>query len=167
MSARALGAAAADAAVRPDQDLRRCLGHFATGVTIVSYRGADGPAGLTVNSFTSVSLDPPLVLVCLQRRSRAVEPLRRQPFAVSMLRADQRDLAWHFAGRPVAGLDPGWAEAGGVPAPADRLAWLACDPWAMHEAGDHVIVIGRVRDFAAGPDDPLCFFRGQFMELAS
>lgn len=159
-------AAAAATAVAPlDLPLRRCLGHFATGVAIVSYDAPTGTRGLTVNAFTSVSLDPPLVLVCLDKRSRAIGHVPQSPFAVNVLHANQRDLARHFAGRPVSDVAPAWQRIDAVPVLTDCLAWLACAPWSHHDAGDHVIVVGRVVAFGTNPQTPLCFFRGEFIEL--
>jgi flavin reductase (DIM6/NTAB) family NADH-FMN oxidoreductase RutF len=146
--------------------LRQCLGHFATGVAVVSYETAAAEArGLTVNSFTSVSLDPPLVLICLNKRSRAIDRLPRVPFAVNVLGADQRDLAWHFAGKPANAL-PIWQCLGKVPLLAQSLAWMTCDPWSNHDAGDHIILVGRVREFGVNQQDPLCFYRGEFIGIA-
>lgn len=157
------------AAGRPDLSLRRCLGHFATGVAIVTYDTPEGPRGLTVNSLTSVSLDPPLVLVCVGKGSKAAERLPGTAFAVNVLHADQRDLAWHFAGRPSETIRPEWHGEAGAPRLADSLAWLACEPWSVHDAGDHLIVLGSVQafgaGFGAGMDEPLCFFRGEFLQL--
>lgn len=145
--------------------LRRCLGHFATGVAVVTYDGEDQPRGLTVNSFTSVSLDPPLILVCLDKRSRAVPHLVGGPFAVNVLSADQRDLAWHFSGKSV-GATPIWRRIGGVPLLEYSLAWMTCAPWSKHDAGDHLILVGKVERFGSGQQDPLCFYRGQFARMA-
>ena len=157
--------AAAAAMAAADLPLRRCLGHFATGVAIVSYDGPAGPRGLTVNAFTSVSLDPPLVLVCLDKRSKAMGHVPQSPFAVNVLHADQRHLAWHFSGRHVSDVEPAWRRIDAVPLLTDCLAWLACTPWSHHDAGDHVIVVGRVIAFGASSQTPLCFFRGEFIEL--
>jgi flavin reductase (DIM6/NTAB) family NADH-FMN oxidoreductase RutF len=141
--------------------LRRCFGHFATGVAVVTYDGGDQPRGLTVNSFTSVSLDPPLVLVCLDKRSRAIPHLIGAPFGVNVLTAGQRDLAWHFAGKSV-GAVPAWRNIGLVPLLDHSLAWMTCTPWSSHDAGDHLILVGKVDCFGSGQHDPLCFYRGQF-----
>lgn len=154
-----------DAFAPPDLSLRQCLGHFATGVTIVTYAGDNGPQGVTVNSFTSVSLDPPLVLVCLDRRSRAIPHVTTRPFAVNVLHAQQQELAWHFAGRPTDVRAPPWGADTVAPLLSDSLAWLACEPWVHHEAGDHLIVVGKVVDFGASGHRPLCFYRGQFVPL--
>jgi flavin reductase len=146
--------------------LRQCLGHFATGVAVVSYETAASEArGLTVNSFTSVSLDPPLVLICLNKRSRAIEHLPRVPFAVNVLGADQRDLAWHFAGKPT-DTRPIWRRVGNVPLLAQSLAWMTCEPWSNCDAGDHMILIGSVQEFGVNQQDPLCFYRGEFIGIA-
>lgn len=148
------------------QALRHCLGRFATGVAVASYDAVHGdPRGLTVNSFTSVSLDPPLVLICLHKRSKAIEHLPGAPFGVSILGVDQQHLARHFAGKST-GEAPAWRYVGGVPLLERSLAWMACDPWSNHEAGDHVIIVGRVRDFGADQQDPLCFYRGAFVGVA-
>ncbi|MFB9269995.1 flavin reductase family protein [Bradyrhizobium erythrophlei] len=146
--------------------LRQCLGHFATGVAVVSYETAAFEVrGLTVNSFTSVSLDPPLVLICLNKRSRAIEHLPRTPFAVNVLGADQRDLAWHFAGRAT-DTQPIWRRVGNVPLLAQSLAWMTCEPWSNCDAGDHVILIGHVQEFGVSQQAPLCFYRGEFIGIA-
>jgi flavin reductase (DIM6/NTAB) family NADH-FMN oxidoreductase RutF len=165
MSSLAAPAAGAKSIEKPDISLRHCLGHFATGVAIATYDTPDSARGLTVNSFTSVSLDPPLVLVCLDKRSRAISDLPRQPFGVNMLHSSQRELAWHFAGRPSPTLQPIWRRVGQVPLLSESLAWLVCEPWSNHEAGDHVIVVGRVMEFGVSDKDPLCFFRGELVDL--
>ena len=162
---------AAPAAERREPSLRRCLGHFATGVAIVTYEADDGPRGVTINSLTSVSLDPPLLLVCLDKRSKAIGWLPRAPFAINVLHASQRSLAWHFAGKRIDGIEPGWSRAGATPRLSESLAWLACEPWSCHDAGDHIIIVGRISefgmdaDFETGAQRPLCFFRGEFVEL--
>jgi len=152
-------------AARTGGSLRHCLGHFTTGVTIVSYHSGVGPRGLTINSFTAVSLDPPLVLICLDRQSKAIDIVPRSGFAINVLRASQQNMAEHFAGREHPGLTPEWRTVGDVPLLASSLAWIKCAPWSSHEAGDHVIVVGRVTDFGADGEDPLCFYRSRFVQL--
>jgi flavin reductase len=151
----------------PALSLRHVLGHFATGVTVVSYSGPEGPRGMTVNSFTSVSLDPPLVLACVDKRSRSIAHLLGKAFAVNVLHARQQELARHFSGRSVEGYEPDWSVEHTAPVLRDSLACLVCEPWTHLDAGDHVIALGRVTHFNASPKAPLCFFRGRFIELAA
>ncbi|KNB50710.1 flavin reductase family protein [Streptomyces caatingaensis] len=145
------------------RQLRTCLGHFATGVTVVSC-GPDGaPHGATVNSFTAVSLDPPLVLVSLHRDSKAARLLPGRPFTVNVLAGEQAALARHFAGRG-SGAAPRWIPSGTGLAPrlAGSLATVSCAPWATHDGGDHLLFLGRVEEFAVRRDArPLVFYRGE------
>ena len=149
----------------PQRGYRHCLGHFATGVTVVSYDHPEGPRGLTVNSFTSVSLDPALILVCVDRRSRAADGLCGTGFAVNVLRADQHAIAAFVAGMADSHPAGGWLREDGVPCLDDCMARLLCRPWASHDAGDHRLVIGEVTAYGAVAAAPLCFFRGQFVAL--
>ena len=148
--------------------LRRCLGRFATGVTVVSYRSHEGMRGVTVNSFTSVSLDPPLVLVSIARGAKAAVALRDAPFTVNVLAADQLDLAWTFAGRPVTGARVRWdSRVGGVAHLRGSAAWFECAPWDAIDAGDHVLVLGDVVAHDQRQVDPLLFQSGKFRALGS
>lgn len=149
--------------------LRRALGAFATGVTIVTSRDADGaPIGLTANSFTSVSLDPPLVLVCIGENAASYGAFRTATrFAVSVLRADQVDAARLFATR---GADKfagaAWRTAvTGAPLLEGAAAWFDCVTHAVTPAGDHAILIGRVVDFGENDAPPLGYHRGGFVEI--
>lgn len=154
-----------------DSDILRAVcGRFATGVTVVS-AGREEPSGMTANSFTSVSLDPPLILVCVNRNAsiyRAV--LESGSFAVSMLSARQEQVARYFADRSrPRGLaefgEIGWSPAPrtGAPVLHDALAWLDCALATSYEGGDHVIFIGSVLASGCGPaHDALIFFGGRF-----
>jgi flavin reductase (DIM6/NTAB) family NADH-FMN oxidoreductase RutF len=148
-------------------EFRRALGHFATGVTVVTYKpeGIDEFRGTTVNSFTSVSLDPPLILVSLGRQTRSAAALHRgKPFAVNVLHHGQRDLAMHFAGRrPEERV--AWEVQAGVPHLAVCGAHFRCVTRDVHEAGDHVLVVGLVEEFQASEHPPLLFYRGAFEHL--
>jgi flavin reductase (DIM6/NTAB) family NADH-FMN oxidoreductase RutF len=152
-------------------EFRRALGHFATGVTVVTYapEDADEYRGTTVNSFTSVSLEPPLVLVSLGRQSRAAAALRPgSAYAVNVLHHGQRDLAVRFAGRPQP--PPGqtrveWEVRAGVPHLAGCGAHFRCVARDVHDAGDHVLVVGLVEEFQAYGHEPLLFYRGAFEHL--
>ena len=154
---------------------REVIGSFATGVAIVTASGPDGPAGLTTNAVTSLSLDPLLLLVCFDNGSRTLPIVRDAGrFAVNVLRAGQQDLAKVFASKAQQPEKFGAAThtvAHGVPVLDDALAWIACDLDELHPAGDHTIGIGRVTLLSAGdaPDgahDPLLFFRGGFARLS-
>jgi flavin reductase (DIM6/NTAB) family NADH-FMN oxidoreductase RutF len=155
---------------------RQVIGHFATGVAIVTCYGPDGPTGLTTNAVTSVSLEPHLLLVCFDNASRTLGAVRSaRRFAVNVLRAGQEDLARVFASKRVAEekFDAvTHTVAHGVPVIDDALAWIACDLDSLTEAGDHTIGIGRVTHLSADDapsrsNDPLLFFRGGFGRLAS
>jgi 3-hydroxy-9,10-secoandrosta-1,3,5(10)-triene-9,17-dione monooxygenase reductase component len=150
---------------------RQVMGHFATGVAIVTCSGPDGPAGLTTNAVTSVSLEPLLLLVCFDNTSRtllAVRDARR--FAVNVLRAGQEDLARVFASKRVAREKfeaVTHMVAHGVPVLDGALAWLACDLRELHPGGDHTIGIGAVTHLDADPGgEPLVWFRGTYRSVA-
>lgn len=153
----------------PSHLLRSALGCFATGVTIVTTREGDRPVGVTANSFTSVSLDPPLVLVSLARTASSLPTFERaQTFAVNVLNVDQQASAAQFASRVedrFAGVE--WeASESGSPILTGSLASFECEKYAMHDGGDHRILIGRVlRARFAPPRDPLVFYRGKFRQL--
>ncbi|MCR4266642.1 flavin reductase family protein [Nitratireductor sp. ZSWI3] len=144
--------------------LRRCFGKFATGVTVVSLAVDGRPHGLTVNSFASVSLDPPLVLICVDKRSKAAAGLSGTCFAVNVLSAAQENLAWHFAGKSRLG-EIAWEAAGDVPCLPHSLARILCRPWSRVDAGDHFVVVGEVYEFTSGETEPLAFFAGRFARL--
>jgi flavin reductase (DIM6/NTAB) family NADH-FMN oxidoreductase RutF len=148
--------------------LRDTLGRFATGVTIVSTAGADGIHAMTANAFTSVSLEPPLVLVSVDNRTRMHRLLpNTRRYGVSVLAAEQERLALHFAGRPAADQEDPFVWEGDVPVVSEAIAHFACDSFAVHEAGDHTLYIGQVRGFEARPGHPLLFHSGQFTRVAN
>ena len=152
--------------------LRQGMGRFATGVTLVTTRdGAGRPAGTTANAVSSLSLDPPLLLVCLARTSLTLRALRGHGhFAVNVLAATHADAARRFARRGSAGA---WEtvehRTGRTGSPRVEGALTVVDCALAHElpGGDHVIVVGRVLDVETGPgpDDPLLYFRGAFASL--
>jgi flavin reductase (DIM6/NTAB) family NADH-FMN oxidoreductase RutF len=141
-------------------ELRRCLAQFATGVTVVTYRHLGVPRGVTVNAFTSVSLDPPLVLVSLARAGRSSGRLRHSGFAVNVLAADQRDLALLFADRPTAGAVVQWRDGRVAPYLEGCVATLQCRPWRCYAAGDHLLHLGEVQKLTTLGGDPLVFHDG-------
>jgi flavin reductase (DIM6/NTAB) family NADH-FMN oxidoreductase RutF len=150
--------------------LRSVLGKFATGVTVVA-AGRDAPCGMTANAFTSVSILPPLVLVCVNRSAAVHQAvLESGSFAVSVLSAHQEQVARYFAShsrpRGPAEFDSvDWSPgpSTGSPVINGALAWLDCDLADSYDGGDHVIFIGSVRDSGTGPaHDALLFFGGDF-----
>jgi flavin reductase (DIM6/NTAB) family NADH-FMN oxidoreductase RutF len=150
--------------------LRHCLSRFVTGVVVVSYRAEGEVRGLTVNSFTSVSLEPPLVLVSVARASRATGQLGRVAFSVNVLGASQLDLALHFAGRPQTPVEVGWQMTGDDLAPVldGAIAIFRCQPWQSYDGGDHLLHLGYVLETDAADDrEPLLFHRGQFSDIGT
>lgn len=150
---------------------REVLGSYPTGVTVVTGRSGDGvPFGLTVNSFTSVSLDPPLVLVCIDRLSSSHDPLvEGGSFVVNVLARGQMGLATRFASEPSAGRFDGvaWDEGPlGDPVLPDAVAWLACSLEAVHGAGDHSILVGRVEALEGSDREALAYHRGSYAMVA-
>jgi flavin reductase (DIM6/NTAB) family NADH-FMN oxidoreductase RutF len=142
---------------------RGSLGRFATGVAIVTFDGATRRHGITVNSFMSVSLEPPLVLVGIARSAKAHDELAARPFAVNILGAEQRQLAMHFAGWP--GAEPVWVESATAPRLAGVLAYFECTPWAAYDGGDHTLYVGEVTDFNYRRGDALAFANSRFTTI--
>jgi flavin reductase (DIM6/NTAB) family NADH-FMN oxidoreductase RutF len=149
---------------------RDALAQFATGVTVVTTLDRDGePRGFTANSFTSVSLDPPLVLVCVSRRVNSYPVLTQSGgFVVNILAQGQRQLSQRFASKePDKFAGVAWApSATGAPILDGALAWLECLPWRRVTAGDHVVLIGEVVDLGVNPGEPLAFFGRAYGALA-
>ncbi len=152
------------------QDFRRVMGAFATGVTLVTTVDSQGTAyGLTVNSFTSVSLDPMLILVCLDLRLSGLDVfLQAGKFAVNILSEDQQNVSNHFASR--GSEREGWFDAvgkTGVPLLNHSVAHLECRLLETHPAGDHLILIGEVLEAEGGSSEhpPLVFFGGRYRRL--
>jgi len=150
--------------------LRDALGCFATGVTVVTCLGPEGnPAGLTVNSFTSVSLDPPLLLVCLHKMAASATALiEASHFAVNVLQTGQQPASIRFATRDEDrfGATPWACGEAGAPILKDSLGVFECERYAVHDGGDHHILIGQVvKASFDGSLDPLLFFRGRYRRL--
>ena len=145
------------------------MGMLPTGVTIVTASGPDGPAGATANAVSSLSIEPMLMLACLDRGSRtllAVQAANR--FGVSVLHAGQEEIARSFATKaPVAEKwqGVGWSERDGLPAIDDALVFVACDLRDVIAGGDHVIVTGEVSGLETAEGDPLVFHGGEYRPL--
>jgi 3-hydroxy-9,10-secoandrosta-1,3,5(10)-triene-9,17-dione monooxygenase reductase component len=156
--------------LRPDEaQFRAVLGHFATGVTVITAIDDGEPVGMAANSFTSVSLEPPLVLFCAASSSTTWPRIQRSgAFTVNILGAHQEAVSQLFATR---GADRfgavGWRiGVGGSPVLDDVLAYIDCKIEAEHQAGDHVIVVGRALDLGIAADaSPLLFHRGAYGRL--
>jgi flavin reductase (DIM6/NTAB) family NADH-FMN oxidoreductase RutF len=150
---------------------RTALGTFATGVTVITTRPPDGEAlGITVNSFASVSLDPPLVLFSLDRASHSFGAFAAAShYVVNVLADDQQDLSRRFSKTGQHGVEGVEAEigAGGCPRLAGALAQLECAIEARHDGGDQVIYLGRVLAFHMRDDgQPLLYFRSRYADVA-
>lgn len=149
--------------------LRQAFGTFATGVTVVTTRQPDGtPRGFTANSFTSVSLDPPLLLVCLAKTAHSADTFATAPhFAVNILAEDQKAVSGLFASR----APDKFAQCAWTPGPADMplidgsLAQFTCAAHQLVDAGDHLILIGRIDHFATTEGQPLGYFRGTYFSI--
>lgn len=146
------------------QQFRAALGRFATGVTVVTCLSRDGPLGITANSFASVSLDPPLVLWSPARASRRFKAFSgADHFSIHVLADDQGDIGHGFARDGQAFPAGAWAETDkGVPVLDTCLARFDCRKFAIHDAGDHAIIVGRVITAMAQQGDPLVFADGVY-----
>lgn len=144
---------------------RAVLGHFASGVVLVTGMHDEKPAGFTCQSFFSLSLDPPLVAISPSRSSTSWPRVSSSgSICVNVLSSEQEDLAWAFSqsgGDKFAGV--GWVPgANGAPRIQESLAWLECTVLDVHEAGDHWLVTATVTDLEQGHGQPLLFYRGGF-----
>lgn len=151
---------------------RQVLGHFPTGVTVVTAATPDGPAGLAVGSFFSVSLEPPLVAFCAAKTSSSYPKIADAGhFVVNVLAEDQEDVSRVFASKGTdkfAGIGYRRALGTGAPVIEGVVAWIGCDIEDVHEAGDHWIVVGLVHEMEIGHEGgPLVFFRGGYSRLGS
>jgi len=150
-------------------NFRAAMAALPTGVTIVAAPGPEGPAGATANAVCSLSIEPMLMLACLDRGSRtllAVQAADR--FGISVLHKGQEAVARSFATKaPIAEKWAGvaWSERAGVPAIDDALVHVACELRDVIAAGDHVILTGEVVDLGAGNGDPLVFYGGEYRPL--
>ena len=158
----------------PARVFRDTIGRFPTGVAIVTSIGSDGPAGMTTNAVTSLSLNPLLIIVCFEARSRTLDVVRStRRFGVNVLRADDEALATVFASKRVGPekfqtlTDRRWHEQHGVPVLDRAIAWVACELQELLPGGDHEIGIGAVVGTGTGADgDPLVFHRGRYTTTA-
>lgn len=155
------------------RQFRDALGLYPTGIAVVTAAADDGAVGgLTVNSFTSISLDPPLIMVALARTISSLDIFERAShFAVSLLREDQRHVSASFAKSDLAKWQAGHHRHGALaPIIHPNLAAFECEVFARHDGGDHRLLLGRVVSMEAATDGaprPLLYYRGQYRELAA
>jgi len=156
-------------------EFRRTIGNFATGCTVATLPG-DPPHGMTANAVSSVSLDPPLVLLCVDHGTACYERLSGgdDAYCLNILAEDQQDLGDHFAAIDELDDDPfetrpTRTEVTGAPVFENAIAYLDCSVEAAHEAGDHTIYVGRAESVGVldGGADPLLFFRGEWDRLSA
>ena len=152
------------------RELRNAFGSFATGVTIITTREADGtPRGLTANSFSSVSLEPPLLLVCIAKSALSLRVFQEAPcFSVNILEHSQTDVSRIFASQIADKFDrvPWERGVSDVPLLRGSLARFSCETDRQIDAGDHTILLGKVVDFDYQNGTPLSYFRGQYGTLS-
>jgi len=159
------------AVFEPDPErFRQVLGHFCTGITIIAAVDDGEPVGFSCQAFAALSLEPPLVVFCPARTSSTWPRIERAGFfCANVLSADQRHLARLF-GRsdPNRFTDVGWVpDTAGSPVIDGVLTWAGCQVQAVHPAGDHYVVIGRVLELGdCGPQRPLLFYRGRYATSA-
>jgi flavin reductase (DIM6/NTAB) family NADH-FMN oxidoreductase RutF len=154
--------------VSPDE-FRSVLGRFPSGVSVVTTKAADGSdEGMTVSAFCSVSLEPPLVLICIEKTASVHEALTRAPrFVVNVLSAKQEQIARRFS---IVDIDRfegvGFSRSrNGIAVLDDVLGVIECSRFALHDAGDHTIIVGEVEAGRAENGTPLLYYRGGYAEL--
>jgi len=153
------------------REFRDAMGAFASGITVITTQSAEGPVGFTCQSFTSVSIDPPLISFSIARTSRSLTAVRAHgSLVVNVLGAQQRDLSGQFARSGTdkwAGVEWAPSEINGAPVLAGALGWVAGAVEQEIEAGDHLIFLVAVSGISTGVEsDPLLFYRGAYHELA-
>jgi flavin reductase (DIM6/NTAB) family NADH-FMN oxidoreductase RutF len=154
--------------IGPDE-FRKVLGHFASGVTVITTCDSEGrPTGLTASAFTSVSLDPPLVLVCVSHKSQSYPAIvERGRFAVNFLRREQEDVSRRFATSRLDKFEgvPHRVSELGLPLLTEALAHVECVIVNTHVEGDHTVFIGRVENSGTTDGMPLMYYRGKYDSL--
>jgi len=149
----------------------RLMGSFASGVTVITSRGEDGlPRGFTASAFCSLSLDPPLCIVCVDLRTESLPAIRStRAFVVNILASDQQEISQRFAAKAsdkFADLAYREGPATGSPVFEGVVAWVECRVRDILEGGDHVVVVGEIQAGDALDGDPLLYFRGEYRAFA-
>lgn len=150
-----------------DRFFRNAMGKFATGITVVTTQ-IDGDAhGMTANAFMSVSLNPKLVLVSIDKRAKMLASIQQtKRFAISFLSGDQQEESMRFAGQIKDAAPYSFEQLGDFPVIKDGLANIVCNLYNEVEAGDHILFIGEVTHLKVNEGDPLLYFGGQYRKLA-
>jgi flavin reductase (DIM6/NTAB) family NADH-FMN oxidoreductase RutF len=147
-------------------ELRRVCATFGTGVTVITARHANSDHGMTANAFMSVSLEPPLIVVSVNRRARLLQRIEAAGrYGVSILAEHMEPVALHFAGKPRAGMEEVFEDFDGLPVVRGAIAHFAAKLHQVIEAGDHVLFIGAVEKIARTDGRPLIFQDGQFQTV--
>jgi flavin reductase (DIM6/NTAB) family NADH-FMN oxidoreductase RutF len=150
---------------------RSAISHFATGVTVVTTTGRDGPAGMTANAICSLSLEPLLMLVCLEETSRTLAAVRESGrLAVNVLAQSQQPLSSVFASKapePEKFQGVGYEEVDGVPVLHDTVAWLTGEVQDLLPGGDHLIGVTAVRSVGSPGGEPLVYYRSGYHSLGA
>ncbi|HWV87774.1 MAG TPA: flavin reductase family protein [Capillimicrobium sp.] len=160
---------AGDTTATNPQRFRHVLGHLPTGLAVVTALHDGEPVGMVVNSLTSVSLDPPLVLFCPALTSTTWPRIEAASgFCVNVMAADAQDVCARLAGRRTNRFEGVTHDltAGGHPVLEGTLAWLDCRLWRQYPGGDHIIAVGRVDALDHRPGEPLVFFRSTYRRLS-
>jgi flavin reductase (DIM6/NTAB) family NADH-FMN oxidoreductase RutF len=154
-------------------DFRRIMGHFVSGVVVVASRRPDSgvPCGLTASSVASVSLEPPLVLVCVDKNADSHDCILESGFfSLNILASGQEKMSRRFASWDLrdkfSGIDH-WTGESGAPILTESLAWLDCRVWASYPGGDHTIFVGEVLAGDSTDDAPLLYYRGGYGRFVS
>jgi flavin reductase (DIM6/NTAB) family NADH-FMN oxidoreductase RutF len=153
------------------QELRRIMGHFATGVTVITTKDKGGsPNGLTANAFMSLSLSPPLVVICVDKGATCYACFEMQNgFTVNFLSEEQEDISRRFATKGVDKFaDLNWrAGTNGAAIIDGAVGYVECKVTECHDGGDHTIVVGEIINGCASGERPLLFFKGKYQRLPS
>ncbi|MDF2856018.1 MAG: flavin reductase domain protein FMN-binding protein [Neobacillus sp.] len=149
-----------------DRFFRNAMGKFATGITVVTTEVNSEPHGMTANAFVSVSLNPKLVLVSIDKRAKILSKIQNsKKFAVSFLSADQETESMRFAGQLKEDSPYQFERFGELPVIKGALANMSCNVYNEVEAGDHILFIGEVTDLQVNEGDPLLYFGGKYRTL--
>jgi flavin reductase (DIM6/NTAB) family NADH-FMN oxidoreductase RutF len=149
------------------QVFRRVMGRYATGVAVASFLREGKPAGMTVNTFLSVSVDPPLILISVRKTSSFVDSVQvGSRYGINILSEQQRKLGPHFANRPEQAVEVNFRDHAGTPLLDGSLGQIVARVVDIHPAGDHLLFIAEIEHIAHGPEaQPLIFFSGRYKQI--